>query len=514
MVTTSDNKYDIIVDSNLNITVVKHQNIDNEEISLSYEEIPTESRAVVLRVYPIIQFEEKETKPYEEYAREYISEVEDGPELIQIFVDGFNYTMKNETNGYDWTWEEIAGKDYSTVNEFYQEVIVGSGEDYKDYIDFMISFRLIDPKGYDEKYVTKYPTISITCNEQIQTIDLEEDVLYEPYEFYVEFPITLNGEYAITLVDSDNNKVEQDVEITECKIEKYSQIYTQNTETTIDGYKVTIPAGFAIGTSENVSHVNTGLVITDEIDEEGNSIGSEFVWIPVNKDLTVGNTGKLMATLQDDSTVNYKGVLYDWDSDQTGNITYEWTSEYGLYHREPDTTNGEDEDEKDGLTRSELQDEYNAMVESVKLYGGFYVARYQMSIEDGNAVSKIGVIPTKGDDFETKTWYGLYSKAKTYTNLYSGVQSSMIWGSQYDAMLNFALVNGKDKDKVHSTDWDRFFYNEYTGCRQSSLDGTNLDVINNVYGLVGYPGVWTLEADSLQARVSRRKRRYGKLFSI
>ena len=64
----------------------------------------------------------------------------------------------------------------------------------------------------------------------------------------------------------------------------------------------------------------------------------------------------------------------------------------------------------------------------------------------------------------------------------------MIWGSQYDAMLNFALT-GNDKSKVTSTEYG--IYTEpvlKTGLTRTS------DKINNIYDLGGNLTEWTSEA--------------------
>lgn len=65
----------------------------------------------------------------------------------------------------------------------------------------------------------------------------------------------------------------------------------------------------------------------------------------------------------------------------------------------------------------------------------------------GNAQSKIGVVPLSSNNSAINGWYGLYDKSKSYTVSKNSVQSSMIWGSQYDAMLNWAL-EGIDAEKV------------------------------------------------------------------
>ena len=91
---------------------------------------------------------------------------------------------------------------------------------------------------------------------------------------------------------------------------------------------------------------------------------------------------------------------------------------------------------------------------------------------------------------QSKTWYGLYSLAKTYTNNKNSVTSQMIWGSQYDAMLNFALT-GNDKSKVKSTEYG----NDSRTILRSGLTRTS-DKINNIYDLGGNLTEWTSEAYS------------------
>ena len=478
-VVTTDDRYDIRVDNDLNITVVKHQEVEAGEIAITYEQRPTESRAVVLRVYATVEG----GKTYEEYATEYLEGKEDGPEMIQIFVDGFNYTMKDMTGGMAMTWQQIAGEDFSTVDEFYQVAMASSGQ-YTDYKDMMISYRFVDPQGYDEQYGA-----TIVCNGETQTTG-----------DYADFGITTNGEYDITATKGSGTTGSEIADVSQCEVETFSTICESNTTLEIDGYKVTVPAGFAYGTSENVGHVNTGFVITDSVDSNGNSTGNEFVWIPVKEDLTVGNTGKEMARLQDGSSVNYRGVLYIWNYDPTGNTEYPWSSTSPSY-REPDVVSRYDGGEFDtvGITKSMLQNEYNAMIESIKQkqYGGFYVGRYEMGVENGKAISKINVVPTSAANEETSSWYGLYAKAKTYTNSKNSVTSSMIWGSQYDAMLNFALT-GNDSAKINS-----YEYGNYSETLLKTGLTETQDSINNIYDLAGNLSEWTIEANSTSNRVYR-----------
>ena len=445
------------------------QNQVTKELTITCEEEETESRATALKVKVAGMMS------YEEYARDYIKDLQDGPDLIKIFVEGFNYT-----NNVNMTWEQITGRDYSTVAEAYENRFKNMGE-YTDYIDFMIKEEVIDPKGYEEKYA---PTV--ICNGQTEKITSE----------YSEFGISVNGEYDVSVTTPDGGRGTTKATITKCKIETFSNICDTNTEITSDGYTVTVPAGFAYGTSDNVKSVNGGLVITDSVDSNGNSTGNEYVWIPVDKTkLTVGNTDKKMAKISSGS--DYEGVLYNFSGTSSTEMT-----DYGLgttNEREPDIVSNYDGKSNDpvGIKKENLQKEYNDMIASIKKYGGFYVARYEAGIENGKVTSKIGITPTSAANDQSKTWYGLYSLAKTYTNNKNSVTSQMIWGSQYDAMLNFALT-GNDKSKVESTE-----YGNYSGTELKTGLTRTSDKINNIYDLGGNLLEWTSEAYYTSDRAGR-----------
>ena len=434
------------------------QNQVTKELTITCEEEETESRATALKV------KVTGVMSYEEYARDYIKDVQDGPDLIKILVDGVNYVTNSNR-----TWEEIAGDNYSTVAEFYNSLPSQVTEGTSDYKDFMVKEKVIDPKGYAEKNV---PTV--VCNGQTEKITSE----------YAEFVITVNGEYDVSATTPDGGRGTTKATITRCKIEIFSNICDRNTEITSDGYTVTVPAGFAYGTSDNVKSVNGGLVITDSVDSNGNSTGNEYVWIPVDKTkLTVGNTEKKITKIS--SGTDYEGVLYDFDGTSSTQITYR-------AYREQDVVSDYDGTSNDpvGIKKENLQKEYNDMIASIKKYGGFYVARYEAGIENGKVTSKIGITPTSAANDQSKTWYGLYSLAKTYTNNKNSVTSQMIWGSQYDAMLNFALT-GNDKSKVTSTEYG----NDSRTILRSGLTRTS-DKINNIYDLGGNLTEWTSEAYS------------------
>ncbi len=259
--------------------------------------------------------------------------------------------------------------------------------------------------------------------------------------------------------------------------------------------------------------VNTGVVI--------NIKGSEFVWVPVEdvvldknrvSDLPISaDTGTSNGKTYTPMTVkvgnNYKGILYDYNGSNcylkyAGNENYLGSTED---YREPDVVSEYDGGEKDTvqgkITIDKLTKEYNEMIESVLKYKGFYVARYEAgldkttseivfknaSIEDNN------VITADANNSETNSWYGLYKKMKTFMTTDDKMVSGMIWGSQYDAMMNWMAKNGNE---VGINDGNMYNNTKITGNK-------NKDLINNVYDLRGCHYEWTLEANETGNRVLR-----------
>ena len=154
--------------------------------------------------------------------------------------------------------------------------------------------------------------------------------------------------------------------------------------------------------------------------------------------------------------------------------------------------------------KQRLLNDYKDMVDSVNIYKGFYVGRYETSLDaSGNAQSVKGVKPAGAANStgNANTWYGLYAKQRAYTK--ESVQGSMIWGSQYDAMLNWALRSGNDSSKVTSTGnaLHSGLSSVYETGKQT-VDGKYYR-INNVYDLEGNGLEWTLEAEDAGSRVLR-----------
>ena len=315
-----------------------------------------------------------------------------------------------------------------------------------------------------------------------------------------------------------------------------------------------IPAGFiAINTTASswdeadlAAEVKKGLVITDSVDSNGVSNGSEFVWIPVSN---INNMVMCMecgaeealdqTTLQcpecgEDTKL--AGKLYATGLGENFDSTLS-TQTYGLNTglREPDvvtyasgsdSTTGssydaanfstvlegkyaETEEPTAATFKSQLEDEFTKMAQSVAKYKGFYVGRYETSLSGTTAQSTSGVDPMNNID-----WYNMYKNSKTYSrnNTELGVVSEMIWGCQWDAMMQLILT-GPDASHVTaktnvghtSSDFTSKPYKTggtnysevYTGTVNNKQYG---DIASNIYDLEGNVREWTQEADDIGNR--------------
>ena len=254
--------------------------------------------------------------------------------------------------------------------------------------------------------------------------------------------------------------------------------------------------------------VDTGVVV--------NIKGSEFVWVPVDDvvldtsrdaDLpkssdtgTSGGKGKTYTPMAVQVGDDYKGILYNY-SGSNSYLKYASNSNYqggSSDYREPDVVSYDTGDYKsEGITTDTLTSEYNAMIASILKYKGFYVARYEAGLDENKnivfkdaSVAENKVTTADASNSETYRWYGLYKKIKTFTTDSDKVVSSMIWGSQYDAMMNWMAKNGKTVGDSNSSNTN----NSYTTGSKST------DVVNNVYDLYGCHYEWTLQASGSNCR--------------
>ena len=246
---------------------------------------------------------------------------------------------------------------------------------------------------------------------------------------------------------------------------------------------------------------------------------SEFVWVPVDDAVLDKNDETKMANLPKQASEwkgkasytpmavkvgeNYKGILYSYSGSSAclkyNNRANNYLGDSSGF-REPDLVTSYDGGSSDtvNMPNENLQKQYDDMIKSVVRYKGFYIARYEAGLENGNIVFKdaskenSSIITADASNPSTKTWYGLYSRIKGFTTAEDSVVSSMVWGSQYDAMMNWMAKNGTNVGSSISG------YNNTT--KTGSKD---TDVINNIYDLYGCHWEWTLEASNSDFRARR-----------
>ena len=269
-----------------------------------------------------------------------------------------------------------------------------------------------------------------------------------------------------------------------------------------NGETIVVPGGFKIK-DDSPTEVKKGIVVVAPDN-------SEFVWVPVKDINTMYGT---------DANGKKTGKLYNFTESghtvMTGNV-----------YREPDylsNTEGGDASSDgikllksivkiDGTTdeeilnkwKTQLQNEFDEMIKYVGKNKGFYVGRYETSLNSANNAQSIsGATSATNAEDSTNTWYGLYQKDKEYSEknkLTNVVGSSMIWGSQYDQMMIWMQGNGIDVISATPTNLE----GKTTSKNTARTTGTEPnDKLNNIYDLLGNNFEWTLEASNTGYRTYR-----------
>ena len=199
-----------------------------------------------------------------------------------------------------------------------------------------------------------------------------------------------------------------------------------NAKYTVDGKTAVIPKGFKIVNGiEEMKSINAGLVVQDK---EGN----EFVWIPVE-------------VTEDDTETKIKSFYRsEWMDDNKRGASLTESTEY----IEPYTS---------GYTEEVA--EYNAMLKSVYTNKGFYIGRYEAGKADGKMVVKKNQSPYVYVDWGTSmteigTTGAVYLSKNMYNGQDVGVTSTLVYGVQWDTMLDF--IKDNNHNVINSSSWGNF----------------------------------------------------------
>ncbi len=263
---------------------------------------------------------------------------------------------------------------------------------------------------------------------------------------------------------------------------------TENAEFTDGEYTAVIPKGFKISEVDGEKQISTGLVIKD-------AEGNEFVWIPIKEDLGESyytSSFYLEPTVLEGTDSDSKFI---WDSQEELNYYYGYTDEssHTPYYDYNDF-------------KYEL--EYAEMVRQVNKYHGFYIGRYETTIDSsGNIGSKagetvltaetkliqapIGASATSGQG--SYRWWGLYAEQKkaNVPDNGSNVQTAMIYGVLWDKTMNF--IDEKQPDYGTSTahsEWHTFSP-FVTKSGQRTIGLSTQDKALNIWDLESNAKEWT-----------------------
>ena len=269
-----------------------------------------------------------------------------------------------------------------------------------------------------------------------------------------------------------------------------------------NGETIVVPVGFKIK-EDSPTEVKKGIVVVAPDN-------SEFVWVPVKDINTMYGT---------DANGKKTGKLYNFTASGHTVMT-------GNDYREPDylsdTAGGDASSDGikllksivkiDGTTdeeilnkwKEQLQNEFDEMIKYVGKNKGFYVGRYETSLNSANNAQSISGVAS-ATATSAHTWYGLYQKGKEYSEknkITNVVGSSMIWGSQYDQMMIWMQGNGINVKSKTPTDLDGTTTSANTDEEQTT--GTeSKDKLNNIYDLLGNRYEWTLEEHNTKMRTAR-----------
>lgn len=241
-------------------------------------------------------------------------------------------------------------------------------------------------------------------------------------------------------------------------------------------YIAPIPTGFEVSTVSGENTISGGLVI-----KEG---ANEYVFMPCTEEnYTEDSFGPLTGT---DS---WSKKVYDSQEQ----LDYYYGENYYSYANDFNYA----QDKTDIET-------------SINKYKGFYVGRYETTINNGTIGSKKGAkVLTANKTLKKGTnpnnskpyyyrWYGLYKAQKDLYGNNSNVFSSMITSKEWNTIMTFTGYG--DAKRAEST------YTTKPDLSGSAYKGTTdtYDLTKNIYDLAGNVCEWTLTAgSSTRSRVSR-----------
>ena len=271
------------------------------------------------------------------------------------------------------------------------------------------------------------------------------------------------------------------------RVEKFDD----NTSITDEyGNTFIIPKGFKLA-SDSAENVTEGIVIEDVT--YTNTIGSQFVWIPISKD-----NKKIVGPAYEGADKIEKKELtislgrYTFKNDGTLDIiksdggeisiTYPWNETYKFKEENKRATGGINAVAKD----------IESFTTNTKASGGFWIGRYEARTTSNNDRTSENDTLTSVTENKENAIYNyikqndasvisqdMYKKENDGTTDITKFQSDLINSYAWDTTILFLQEFGKKE------------YSRYNGRLQNSTDGTK-DIFCNIYNMSSYY-YWTTE---------------------
>ena len=195
--------------------------------------------------------------------------------------------------------------------------------------------------------------------------------------------------------------------------------------------------------------------------------------------------------------------------------SYNFTTYCGYYDGDFDSSTFADcsEPAPEGSRYEAEETEYNSMKTSVETNNGFYVARFEASEGTGSkAESKPGVEPWRYIEWgNSMTEIGTEGAVAKSQNMYTdkntyGVTSTLIYGAQWDAIMNWLDPKYSTATAEDPCDANSIVVKSEYGNHSGDIANSGAyedDKLKNIYDLCGNLYEWTMEAYSSDVRVYR-----------
>ena len=329
-------------------------------------------------------------------------------------------------------------------------------------LEFNVVFNLnTGVSGNLKEYTVEYSIDGETYLGTItKTIASSTNPYYETVSDYIDV-VTIADSVYIKIVATTDTNVQRE------RIVKYSLSDGENIDYD-DGEEVAsypiIPNGFEYLTGT----VDTGYVIKNSTD------GNEFVWVPV--EVPQGKTFEETFVRE----AGYgAGSLQSWS-------TSSYIEPYG----------------RTAYVDNESQYEYDAMVASVKKYGGFYMARYEASKNE--STDKAQSVANQSP-WVSETWNTIVQVARATYNVSSAIKerdavSTLPYGVQWDATIRFLETNYPGI----ASNSEGYGWYAASAAGSAINTGSNADYeLNHIFDMAGNVWEFTMETTNYSECVLR-----------